>query len=85
MQSSKFLVHGAVLHFSTNSKKIYREIHKDFGRFEIDETLKTDGKVKIIETEGKFPIEIPEYAIRDSIVFPTSAMYIFSNPFRVTA
>ena len=79
MQSSKFLVHGAVLHLSTNSKKVYGEIHKDFGRFETDEDLEIDGKIKIIETEGKFPIEIPEYAIRDSFVPPESAMYVISN------
>jgi hypothetical protein len=36
-------------------------------------------KFSVIETPDQFPMEIPEFAIRDSIMFPSAEMYVLNN------
>ncbi len=59
-----FDVHGAVLSFSTNSYKFMQEARKDFGSYETQTDVESEGNMRIIETDKKFPLKIPEYAIR---------------------
>jgi len=77
-QSLTIEVYDVVLTFSTNSAKLIKEIRKDFGSFETRAGLETDGRMRIIETDGKFPLRIPKYAIRDASVL-TSSIFTLSN------
>jgi hypothetical protein len=67
-------VHDACLRFETNAESFYAEIMKEFGNYGI-ETCKTEGRIRVFEGE-KFDFGVPEGAVRDSIVFPSTAMYI---------
>jgi len=80
MLTSRFLVYGAAVRFVTNSDRICSEVRKDFGRFETEETLETDGEVKfVIKKDEKFPLEVPRYAVRESFLPSERATYVLSN------
>ncbi len=79
MRTLKFSVYGTVIGLTTNSDRVSSEIQKDFGTFQTREDAPVDGRVKIVETDAEFPLKIPEYAIRESILPPDSATYILSN------
>lgn len=55
------------------------EIRKDFGFFETDSGLKVEGSMRIIETEDRFPLRVPKYAIRETILPPDAAIYTVNN------
>jgi hypothetical protein len=56
-----------------------KEIHKDFGAFETKNGYKVNGKMEILETEETFPITVPPYAIRETILPPNAAIYTVEN------
>lgn len=72
------LFHGVTLQFETNSERFFNEILKEFGCHMSDKCEKIDGKINLLE-EDKVDCGIPEGAVRDSIVFPSTAMYIHKD------
>jgi hypothetical protein len=67
-------VYGATLHFETNSQPLFDEFIKEFRCYVCEGILRAGGKISIFE-EKKVDFEVPEGAVRDSIVFPSTAMY----------
>lgn len=72
-------VYDAVVGVSTNSKNIVDELNKDVGKYLEKNVGYVDGSIKMVETKGKFPLKIPEYAIRESFLPPDSASYVYSG------
>lgn len=79
MQSFTFKVYDAAIAFSTNSQKLAKEICKDFGRFEIPAGFEADGSMTIVETDDRFSLEIPRYAIRETFLPPDSSVFSVQN------
>ncbi len=79
MMRLKFSIYGSTLCFITNSERALDEVLKDFGRFENKGICEVDGEVRFIEVDGDFPIEVPEYAIRESFFPSGKSVYIYSN------
>jgi hypothetical protein len=68
-------VHGATMRFETNAKPHYDEFLKEFGLHASDKSNEIDGTIRLSETD-EVDFEVPEGAIRDSIVFPSASMYV---------
>ena len=66
---------GATLHFETNSQPLLDDFIKEFGHYTCERMLRAGGKISIFE-EKKVDFEVPEGAVRDSIVFPSTSMYV---------
>lgn len=79
MQSLRIGAYGAIIAFSTNSSTLMEEVRKDFGIFETCAGLKTDGTMRIIEQDSKFPLTIPKYAIREKVLPPDSSIFKVSD------
>jgi hypothetical protein len=56
-----------------------KEIRKDFDSFEIEERFEVDGSMSIMETDGIFPLSVPRYAIRETILPPDATIYTVDN------
>ena len=79
IQNILFEVYDILLSFSTNSAELMDEIRKDFGSFETNSGLEVDGCMRIIEQKGRFPLRVPKYAIRETILPPDAAIYTVDN------
>ena len=77
MESCTFKVADAVLSFTTNSGRLIDEIKKDFEPYTTGSTPSIDAKANIIETDQQFPLNVPEFAIRETVVATNS--FIFSK------
>jgi hypothetical protein len=81
LQRLVFNICESVLEFSTNSDKLVEEIRKDFGRFERHLSLACDGSIRIIETDNKFPLRIPKFAIRDIHILQSAIFTLVDKRF----
>ena len=79
MLSYKVSVYDVALQFSTNSKKFLKEIRKDLNRYMVFDNSNAEWKFVVSETPGPLPMVIPEFAIRDSIMFPSAQIYVLNN------
>jgi len=79
MQDFTFKVYGATINLSTDSSELMKEMRRDFGRFEASADLPVEGRMIILETDGKFPLEIPRYAIRETFLPPDSSIFSAST------
>ena len=68
-------VYGVALKFETNSKQVHAMFLKEFGSYASDRVDKIEANISVLEGD-KFDFKVPEYAVRDSIVFPSAAMYV---------
>ena len=79
IQNILFEVYNTLISFSTNSVELMDEIRKDFGSFETNSGLEVNGCMRIIKTEDSFPLRVPKYAIRETILPPDAAIYTVDN------
>ncbi|MFQ5950933.1 MAG: hypothetical protein ACE5KH_02480, partial [Candidatus Geothermarchaeales archaeon] len=75
MQSLSFRVDGSVIRLETDSRALLEETAKDFSRFAYSGVLEPQGRVLLTRSRKKFPIRVPEYAVRDSFGPNESAVY----------
>ncbi len=75
MESYSFKVANVVLNFTTNCNRLTYEIQKDFEPYVISSTPSIDGRMEIIETDQQFPLDVPEFAIRETVVAPNSSIF----------
>lgn len=79
MQSLGFQVDGCVFRLETNSKALLDQTAKDFGRFACSIDLPAEAVVRLTESVEKWPIRVPEYALRDSFGANESAVFTHSG------
>ena len=70
---------GCTFRFQTNSKALLDETAKDYDHFVCSTNEPLQGRVRLTETAGGFPIRVPEYAIRDSFGPNESAIFTHSD------
>jgi hypothetical protein len=68
-------VYDATLDFETSSQLFFDEFIREFGGYTSNEAVEGGGKIRLLE-KTKVEFEVPEGAVRDSIVFPSTAMYL---------
>ena len=82
MLSYTVSVYDINLQFSSNSESFLREIRKDLNRFAVSDSSKAanaEWSFSVSETTSTLPLQIPEFAIRDSIMFPSAQIYVLNN------
>jgi hypothetical protein len=67
-------VYGVTLDFETDSQMVFDEFIKEWGSYAGYESDGKGGKLSVL-AKTKVDLNVPEGAIRDSIVFPSTAMY----------
>lgn len=79
MRSLSFRVGDCGFRLETNSEALLTETTKDYSHF-VSSTVQTpEGRIVLAETEGNFPIRVPEYAVRDSFGPNGSAIFTHSG------
>jgi hypothetical protein len=71
-------VYGVIVEFKTNDKSMYAEWTKEFGQYTDHTADAPDGRITVL-VKDKMSFEVPEHAVRDSIVFPSASVYVYKG------
>jgi hypothetical protein len=79
MRSLDFRIDDCTFRLDTNDNALLVEVVRDLSHIISAKRLSADRRARVIKSQDTFPIEVPKYAVRDSIGPDESAIYTHSD------